>query len=252
MPSTVGGRPDGVTRIVLERCDCSSASRSSYDGGMSTSLQQLRELVRGHDIRAVVSDLDGVLRIFDQSLWTELDEVAGTPAGTAYRAIIGHPFLDEVVRGRGTHRQWREHATSALVAAGSGAQEADAAIAAWLASPAHIDREVLGLLSSLRRTGHAVFVLTNGTDRVPEELDALGLTPFLGPGRRFLLNTADLGAAKPDQEAFARAQERIEQELGTRLRADQVVLLDDSSRHVSGAVRFGWRAVLHHASPDPA
>ena len=39
------------------------------------------------------------------------------------------------------------------------------------------------------------------------------MTPFLGPGRRFLLNTADLGAAKPDQEAYARAHARIEQEL---------------------------------------
>ncbi|GAA1310050.1 MAG: HAD family hydrolase [Brachybacterium tyrofermentans] len=219
---------------------------------MSTSLQQLRELVRDHDIRAVVSDLDGVLRIFDGSLWSELDGITGTPAGTAYQAVLGHPFLDEVVRGRGTHRRWREHAASALVAAGSSPQAADAAIAAWLASPARIDQGVLTQLESLRAAGLGVFVLTNGTDRVPEELEELGMTPFLGPGRRFLLNTADLGAAKPDQEAYARAHARIEQELGTSLRPDQVAFLDDSSRHVGGAVRFGWRAVLHHAPSAPA
>lgn len=217
---------------------------------MSTSLQQLHELVRDHDIRAVVSDLDGVLRIFDRDLWAELDAVAGTPAGTAYSAVLGHPFLDEVVRGRGTHRQWRRHAASALVAAGSSQQAADAAIRTWLASPARIDREVLAQLETLRTAGLGVFVLTNGTDRVPQELDELGLTPFLGPGRRFLLNTADLGAAKPDREAYARAQVRIERELGTTVRTDQVAFLDDSTRHVRGASLFGWRALLHRRAPD--
>jgi putative hydrolase of the HAD superfamily len=218
---------------------------ASYDGAMRASLQQLHDLVRDHDIRAVVSDLDGVLRIFDDSLWAELDAVAGTPAGTAFAAVLGNPFLDEVVRGRGTHRQWQEHSASALVAAGSTPEAADATIRTWLSSPALIDREVVAVMESLRATGLGVFVLTNGTDRVPEELDELGMAAFLGEGRRFLLNTADLGAAKPDHDAFARAHARIEQVLGTALRADQIAFLDDSSRHVRGAARFGWRAVLH-------
>ena len=219
---------------------------------MSDSLLQLRDLVRDHDIRVVVSDLDGVLRVFDWALWDQLDEIAGTPAGTAHRAVLGHPFLDEVVRGRGTHRQWREHASSALVAAGSTPQAADAAIAAWLASPARVDHAVLEQLESLQTAGLEVFVLTNGSDRVPEELDELGLTPFLGQGRRFLLNTADLGAAKPDPDAFSRAHARIEQQLAATLRPEQIVFLDDSSRHVRGASRFGWRAVLHGGTRAPA
>lgn len=247
MASMLGTRSRDVTGI-FERA--TSRRSASYDGVMSTSLQQLRDLVRDHDIRAVVSDLDGVLRVFDGALWAELDEITGTPAGTAYHAVLGHPFLDEVVRGRGTHRQWRERSASALVAAGSSPQAADAAIAAWLASPSRIDRAVLEQLDALRGSGLGVFVLTNGTDRVPEELDGLGMTPFLGPGRRFLLNSADLGAAKPDREAFARAQTRIEQELGASLRPDQVAFLDDSTRHVRGAVRFGWRAVLHQGPTD--
>lgn len=213
---------------------------------MSTSLTQLRGLVHDHDLRAVVSDLDGVLRRFDPSLWGELDAVAEVPDGTVYEAVLGHPFLDEVVRGRGTHRQWREQAASALVAAGSTPEGADAVIRGWLSSPARIDREVLDELESLRGARIPVFILTNGTDRVPEELDDLGITPFLGPGRRFLLNTADLGAAKPDREAYALAHARIEHELGEDLRAEQVAFLDDSPRHVRGAAAYGWHAVLHH------
>ena len=71
-------------------------------------------------------------------------------------------------------------------------------------------------MERLRASGLGVFVLTNGTDRVPEELDELGLGDFLGTRRRFLLNTADLGAAKPDREAFVRAHARIKAELGER------------------------------------
>lgn len=212
---------------------------------MTASTETLRELVHEHDLRAVVSDLDGVLRRFDPALWTALDEITGTAPGTAFTAILRHPFLEEVVRGRGTHRQWRERSAQALVEAGSTPAAADTAVRTWLASPASVDQELLTELEAMRGSGLGVFVLTNGTDRVPEELEELGLTAFLGEGRRFLLNTADLGAAKPDREAFSRAHTRIEQELGTTLRREQVGFLDDSARHVRGAARFGWRAVLH-------
>lgn len=212
---------------------------------MTTSLQQLRDLIRDHPVQAVVSDLDGVLRIFDPSLWAELDAVAGTPEGTAFAAVLGHPFLDEVVRGRGTHRQWQGRAAGELVAAGSTPEAADTAIRTWLASSARIDREVLAELQALRAAGLGVFVLTNGTDRVPQELEDLGLAPFVGEDRRFLLNSADLGAAKPERVAFARAHARIEQELATSLRPDQIVFLDDSAGHVRAAESFGWHALRH-------
>lgn len=236
MAATVGGPAFSVTGIS-----------PAYDGAMADSLAALRALVRDHDIRAVVSDLDGVLRRFDPTLWARLDTATGTPEGTAFAAVLGHPFLDEVVRGRGTHRQWRERAVSELIAAGSAPDVARHAIETWLASTATVDREVLAEMERLRASGLGVFVLTNGTDRVPAELDELGLGDFLGTRRRFLLNTADLGAAKPDREAFVRSHARIEAELGGALDAQQVAFLDDSPRHVRGAAEFGWHAVLHTA-----
>ncbi|APX32096.1 haloacid dehalogenase [Brachybacterium sp. P6-10-X1] len=210
-----------------------------------TSLQQLRALVSAHDVRAVVSDLDGVLRVFDPSLWDRLDHRAGVAPGTAFAAILGHPFLEEVTRGRGTHAQWRERCVDELVAQGAAPAAARETVRLWAGTPARLDREVLAHLLRFREDGLGVFVLTNGTDRVPEELDELGLTGFLGPRRRFLLNTADLGAAKPEREAFARAHARLTQELTSVLRPDQVAFLDDSAGHVRGAEEFGWRAVRH-------
>lgn len=151
------------------------------------SLLALGELVAEHGIRVVVSDLDGVLRVFDASLWDELDAMTGTPDGTSFRAVLGHPYLDDVVRGRGTHARWRE-------------------------------------------------------------LAALGLEDVVGADGRFLLNTADLGAAKPEPEAFTRARARIGRVLGEEIPSERIAFLDDSPRHVAAAARYGWHAVLHRAS----
>src|SRR5699024_8477284 len=170
-------------------------------------------LVPAHELRALVSELGGGVRVSDPALWPALDATAGVPDGAAFTAVRGHPFRDEVVRGRGTHQQWRERSAAALVEAGGTPPSAASALRTWLASPARVDRGLLAELEALRSEGLGVFVLTNGTDRVPEELEELGLTAFLGDGGRFLLNTADLGAAKPDHEAFVRAHARIEQEL---------------------------------------
>lgn len=229
------------------------------------SLHQLRALVASHDVRAVVSDLDGVLRVFDPGLWDRLDRHADVAPGGAFSAILGHPFLEEVTRGRGTHAQWREHSEAELVAQGAVPRAARETVSLWADTPARVDPEVLAQLRSFRDQGLGVFLLTNGTDRLPEELEELGLTGLLGDRRRFLLNTADLGAAKPEREAFARAHARIRAELGephgdglgderrgqldaaspAPLAPGQVAFLDDSSEHVRAAAEFGWRAVLH-------
>lgn len=235
-------------------------------------LHQLRALVASHDVRAVVSDLDGVLRIFDPGLWDRLDRRADVAPGAAFAAILGHPFLEEVTRGRGTHAQWRERAVTELVAQGALLRAARETVHLWADTPARVDPEVLAQLRSFRDQGLGVFVLTNGTDRLPDELEELGLTGLLGDHRRFLLNTADLGAAKPEREAFARAHARIREELAGEPGAEpsdeadgeadedstaplapaQVAFLDDSSGHVRAAAAFGWRAVLHRRGGDEA
>ena len=74
---------------------------------------------------------------------------------------------------------------------------------------------------------------------------------MVGSHGEHLINSADLGHAKLDREAFARAHRRIEERLGAAagvpvsLRPDEVLFLDDSRRHVRGALTFGWQAVLH-------
>lgn len=228
---------------------------------MPASLRTVHHLLASGSVRVLVSDLDGVLRVFDQGLWDELDAELGVDTGSSFRAILGRPYLDEVTRGRGTHARWRELAVEHLVAAGAAPGAARHSVDRWADTPATIDEGVLGLLDEARAGGVPVFVFTNGTDRGPAELAQLGLDAVVGAHGEHLINSADLGHAKPDREAFERAHKRIEhqlrQERGENGRADrergellhlrpaEVLFLDDSPRHVGSARAFGWQAVLH-------
>lgn len=222
---------------------------------MTSSLAVVRRLLSSGTFTVLMSDLDGVLRIFDQGLWEQLDAGLGVEDGSSFQAILAHPYLEDVTRGRGTHARWRELAEEHLVSVGADPAAARRAIDRWAATPAAVDPEVLGLLREARSSGRAVFVFTNGTDRVPSELAELGLDALVGAQGEHLINSADLGHAKPDREAFERAHERIEHQVSldrgepVRLRPDAVLFLDDSRRHVDGARAFGWQAVLH---PDGA
>lgn len=221
-------------------------SEADAEAGIVTaSVRAARTHIDDGEVEVVVSDLDGVLRVFDDHLWTQLDTALGAEPGTSFASILGHPFLEEVTRGRGTHAQWRERAIKQLMSGGIEQERARAAVTRWADTPAEIDESVLALLTDARDRSLAVFVFTNGTDRVREELETLGLGAIMGDGAQFLLNSADLGHAKPEQEAFRLAHQRIEQTIGHEVPPQRVLFLDDSAGHVHGAQRYGWQAVQH-------
>lgn len=211
----------------------------------AASVRAARTLIDGGEAEVVVSDLDGVLRIFDEELWDRLDRDLGADPGTSFAAILGHPVLADVIRGRVSHARWREHAVEHLSSAGIEPGRAAATVRHWADAPAVVDRAVLTLLTGARERELPVFVFTNGTDRVREEIEALGLGTVVGENGRFLLNSADLGHAKPEREAFRLAQQRIHEVVGREVDSARVLFLDDSAGHVRGAQQFGWRA-LHH------
>lgn len=210
---------------------------------MPDALESLRALIDRRAIDVLVSDLDGVLRRFDPHLWAELDAQLGLGRGAARGAVLGSPFLREVTHGRATFAQWRERAVATLVEQGADEDAARAAVDRWARTPARVGEDVAGLLRTARAASIAVFVFTNGTDRVPAEIAELGLDEFTGADGRHLLNSAELGVAKPAVEAFAAAHRRIEDVLGRRVEPERVGFVDDSRSHVDGAREFGWVGV---------
>ncbi|MCG7308537.1 HAD family hydrolase [Brachybacterium sp. ACRRE] len=222
---------------------------------MLDALADYRALLAEDGVWVAVSDLDGVLRVFDTTPWAALDEQLGLPQGSAFRAVLRDPLLEDVTRGRATHEAWRESILSTLRDQGVPAARARRAIGTWADDRGRLDTDVLDLLQDAQREGIEVFVLTNGTDRVREELEELCAhedpavpTPrrfgdLLDPHGEWVLNTAELGEAKPDPAAFALAHARIERVLGRAVPRCSVAFLDDSASHTEGAEEFGWRAV---------
>ncbi|WP_299519471.1 HAD family hydrolase [uncultured Serinicoccus sp.] len=96
---------------------------------------------------------------------------------------------------------------------------------------------VESLLGALATDGTPVVLLSDDTDRVAAELEEIGLARCIP----MLLDTHDLGAAKPETEAYAAAHAEIERRLGRRVAPAEVAFTDDRADHVDAARAFGWR-----------
>ena len=212
---------------------------------MTTSLDIARKLIHDQSVKALVSDLDGVLRVFDEALWTDLDASLGLDTGVSLRAVLGNDFVHEVVRGRASFVRWRAVAAAALVDAGADREAADLAVHRWAETPARVDEAVRSLLVEALSLGLEVLVLTNGTDRIRHEVARLDIRDVVSEGSEYLLSSHEIGFAKPEREAYEAAHSRLELAIGAGLDPARVVFLDDTARNVDAARGFGWRAVLH-------
>lgn len=175
-------------------------------------------------IRAVLFDLDGVIRHFDHDPGLEarygLDD--GAIARTAFTAAL----LDEVTTGRITRTEWIARIGDAI--------GAPAAAAEWGRSPFHVDPDLLRLADDLRARGIRTAILTNGTDTIAEELRGTGVDEHFDP----IVNSADIGCAKPDPSAFRHVLDAL------ALPADEVFFTDDSPSKLRGADEVGM--ITHH------
>jgi putative hydrolase of the HAD superfamily len=95
------------------------------------------------------------------------------------------------------------------------------------------------VVDELRAGGTVVAVLTNGTDTIPAELRALGIADRFDA----VFNSAEIGAAKPEAEAF----QHVCRALGVP--PEQVFFTDDSPSKLSGAVALGMDARLYVGLP---
>ena len=126
----------------------------------------------------------------------------------------------------------------------AGSLPAEALVAALLdALRFHAYPEVPSTLRELRRRGHRLVVLSNWDVSLHERLDELGLTPLLDAA----VASAELGAAKPDPAAFARALELAGAEPGRAWHAGDSVEAD-----VEGALAAGVTPVLVARRGEPA
>lgn len=175
-------------------------------------------------IEAVVFDLDGVVRHFDQDHIDQVERDHQLGPGELLQAAFDPNLLKQVTTGRITRAQWGERVGERI--------DSHPAARAWLADHGEVDSDLLGVVDALRSRGLTTALFTNGTDTIPDEMVALGLIKHFDR----IFNTAEIGIAKPDRDAF----EHVCNELAVL--PTNVFFTDDSPAHVAGALEVGMIA----------
>ena len=189
--------------------------------------------------RIAVLDLDGVLRDFDASgERTRNERELGLPREGLPALAFSLPQAGQMVVGETTYAAWVRALTARLLELGHPEPLVAQVVQGWQRDRGTPVAATVELVDELRAKGTPVFVFTNGTDRVPAELEQIGLGRLVPS----LLNTHDLGAAKPDPQAYAAAHAEISRRLGREVSPAEVRFTDDRPANVEAARAFGWQA----------
>ncbi|MFJ3487945.1 HAD family hydrolase [Leifsonia aquatica] len=183
-------------------------------------------------IRVVLFDLDGVIRHFDPAHAVDIEQRHGLGAGTLESIAFAKPLIDDVTTGRISRAEW-------LCQVGDTVGSA-AAVAEWGRQPTVVDETVLELSDELRGLGLRTAVLTNGTDTIRAEIDAMGIVDRFDA----FFNSAEIGFVKPDIRAFRHVLDALVVE------AEDVFFTDDSASKLVGADSLSIRTHLFAGVDD--
>ncbi len=183
-------------------------------------------------VTVLIVDLDGVLRLWDADLTAQAEQRHGLTTGSIYAAAFEPGLLLRAITGRISDEQWRTQVAQRL-SAQHGVDAAEA-VAEWSRPCGRIDAAVLALLRR-QRLHRQVVVLTNATTRLHADLAVLGVTGEVDA----IFSNAELGAAKPDLDAFTRTCASFGVAPGS------CAFVDDSPGNVHAAVALGMRGHVY-------
>ena len=184
---------------------------------------------------ALVIDMDGVIRHWDEGLVARGDELLGLEPGTFARVAFEPELLRKATVGELTDEAWRDAVVAGLV--DEHGCDRDAAMAAWIGDEYTIDAEVVELLAGVRSGGHRVVLLSNATTRLEADLDRSGLADAFDA----VVNSSRVALAKPDPAVYAHAAGEAAAPAGACL------FVDDRTENVTGALDAGVPAVRFHS-----
>ncbi|MEH1016806.1 HAD-IA family hydrolase [Micromonospora sp. CPCC 206060] len=189
---------------------------------------------------ALLVDLDGVLRRWDEAVVAGVESRYGLPAGALVETALHWGRLQPVLVGQVSHADWMVQVAEALAEPAGGLDRARDAVAEWQSYRGEIDPDVLALVREVRAAGLPVGLATNATDALDADLVTLGLTGEVDQ----VFNSWELGVHKPAKEYFQRACLA----LGTP--PERVLLVDDDDRVVRGARAAGLSAYRWNGVAD--
>lgn len=100
-------------------------------------------------LRALLIDLDGVVRLWEPRADAHAEQAAGLPAGAIGRAAFAPEFLHPAITGRVSAEAWRRGVSERLQRAFPAA-DAAMGVRLWSASAGVVDHDVAALVRACR------------------------------------------------------------------------------------------------------
>ena len=147
----------------------------------------------------ILTDLDGVIRIWSPEIHRKAERVTGLPEGAIPRAAFSDDLLPLVITGQISDDEWRGRIAD-LLSQDFPDANAERAVALWSSSPGEVDLEVLEILRACRKRAKLVLV-SNATSRLLSDLRRLGIAEDFD----YIINSSEVGFAKPDPNIYSAA-----------------------------------------------
>ncbi len=186
----------------------------------------------------ILTDLDGVIRIWSPEIHRKAERVTGLPEGAIPRAAFSDDLLPLVITGQISDDEWRGR-TAGLLSQDFPDANAERAVALWSSSPGEVDLEVLEILRACRKRAKLVLV-SNATSRLLSDLRRLGIAEDFD----YIINSSEVGFAKPDPNIYFAALNTVEASPG------QALFIDDNAGHVAAATRLGIAGYTYAGADD--
>lgn len=191
---------------------------------------------------ALLCDLDGVIRFYDQAEVTRLELGAGITPGTTMEIAFAPERDLPLLLGRISRAQWAASIADAVtvrIPAEQPARLAAELAEAFTHAPSRADQEVVRLIRQIRRAVPVVLV-TNATVWLDDDLARLGLSDLAD----HVVNSSRVRIAKPDPEIYKIAAERA------GVPAHRCAFVDDTRENVLAARQAGMTAVHYREVSD--
>jgi FMN phosphatase YigB (HAD superfamily) len=183
-------------------------------------------------IKYLLSDLDGVIRMYPPERTNSIEQKYGLPTGVIFSIAFEKTLLSKAVCGFITDEAWRSEIAKSLSKVCS-EKIANTAIHEWSDFSGLVDQRYFQLVET-KFSGVPIAVLTNGTSRLKSDVSKLGIE------NRFfkIFNSAEIGVCKPDKKIY----QHVIKDLGCK--PSEILFVDDSLSHVQAAGDMGM--ITHH------
>lgn len=187
-------------------------------------------------IKAYLTDLDGVLRIWSSDINRNAELAVGLPERSLLRTAFAPDLLTPAITGQVTDEVWRQSIVTRLQRyyPEIGDDGAQRAVDTWSESAGEIDMAMLELIRSVRQHVPVVLV-TNATTRLPADLQRLGILDDFD----HIINSSAVGIVKPNAGIYQAALDAV------GVSAADAFFVDDKAENVEAAVQLGMRGYVY-------